>query len=658
MATRDEYLVFAAAAYDDARKVANVIRAPNGWTLIPGPSDTNSGALAFFTSGFSATAFRNDASDEIVISFKGTDFLPDNPGQTVSDLLADLTLGTGLVSSSQLVGAALFYEHIKASNPPGTPISFTGHSLGAGLASVMSVWFNRPATVFANAPFQPSALSPFALLAVQTRLALAGAVDQSFRDFLLPGGLLPNMAEFWARESNVNGHYVQGELLHVSPLGYWPSVMGPSDTPIDFGGGDKLDPITLHSMALHATLLMEDKFRAITEKLPFLLKDIFDNQLYAHGPTSTERDFLTHLLKSQVPLLGGDTSNGLLAHFAGDLEKITLEGVVKQERINRALTALAIEDYYFMQSGFTNDFFHNVTGGIKFDLNDIGADSDHRGRDKLITAVRESFDSEGYIRLQRPTTWYFQAGDDAMVASSSYAHNTAMIGGTGGDTLTSGAGNDYLYGGGGIDTLDGGDGIDVLVGGGDGDKLHGGVGKDIYIVDGNDEIKDSDGSGVIKDKDGNVINGFFIKSGDKQYVWGNDSAVTATKQGTDFTLNLLDGSSVKIENFTSGDFGIVFNDTPQDNPITHDIKGDIIPSDNDTEEEGLQIGHNPDGTLIGNVGAIRDNVTGTANNDYITVGGDGVYLNLLYGGDGDDTLIGSKLAQRLILNRPSIATQR
>ena len=100
MATRDEYLVFAAAAYNDARKKPNQIDTPNGWTPIPGPSDTNSGILALLSSGLSATAFRNDASGEIVISFKGTDFLPDNLFQTISDLLADLTLGTGLAAPS------------------------------------------------------------------------------------------------------------------------------------------------------------------------------------------------------------------------------------------------------------------------------------------------------------------------------------------------------------------------------------------------------------------------------------------------------------------------------------------------------------------------------------------------------------------------------
>ena len=56
--------------------------------------------LALFSSGLSATAFRNDASGEIVISYKGTDFIPDNLFQTISDLLADLTLGTGLAAPS------------------------------------------------------------------------------------------------------------------------------------------------------------------------------------------------------------------------------------------------------------------------------------------------------------------------------------------------------------------------------------------------------------------------------------------------------------------------------------------------------------------------------------------------------------------------------
>ena len=100
MATRDEYLVFAAAAYNDARKKPNQIDTPNGWTPIPGPSDVNSGALALLSSGLSATAFRNDSTGEIVIAYKGTDFLLSNLGQTINDLLTDRTIGTRLATAS------------------------------------------------------------------------------------------------------------------------------------------------------------------------------------------------------------------------------------------------------------------------------------------------------------------------------------------------------------------------------------------------------------------------------------------------------------------------------------------------------------------------------------------------------------------------------
>jgi hypothetical protein len=134
------YAILAAAAYNDTRGLDNKIPAsslPLGWSQssIPGlsPSDTSNNA---FGSGFSATTFVNGSN--VVISFEGTDFLLDpgqgqNTGQTYSDGLSDLALGLGL-ASRQLTAAALLYEQVKAAYP-GANITFTGHSLGAGLAS-------------------------------------------------------------------------------------------------------------------------------------------------------------------------------------------------------------------------------------------------------------------------------------------------------------------------------------------------------------------------------------------------------------------------------------------------------------------------------------------------------------------------------------------
>lgn len=85
--------------------------------------------------GFSYGVFRRIGTTEIVLAFAGT-----NSG---IDWFANLTNGIGL-SSTQTTAAALAY--LKAKELYGENISFTGHSLGGGIASTMAVWFDRPAT--------------------------------------------------------------------------------------------------------------------------------------------------------------------------------------------------------------------------------------------------------------------------------------------------------------------------------------------------------------------------------------------------------------------------------------------------------------------------------------------------------------------------------
>ncbi len=123
MATLEEYAVLSAVVYQDARGPYNVNPLPPGWVEIAySPNMENNP----FTDGFSAGAYQNLETGEIVIAFKGTDFLVGvNNGQTAADLVADLGLATG-AGSSQLREAALFYAQIKAANPDAT-ITFTGH---------------------------------------------------------------------------------------------------------------------------------------------------------------------------------------------------------------------------------------------------------------------------------------------------------------------------------------------------------------------------------------------------------------------------------------------------------------------------------------------------------------------------------------------------
>lgn len=98
------------------------------------------------SSGFEASAYSYDG--KITIAFAGTNT------DEWQDLWNNGNLGLGSLSA-QAIEAAKFYLDIKAQY--GDNIVFTGHSLGGGLASLMAVFFNRPATTFDEAPFRLAA---------------------------------------------------------------------------------------------------------------------------------------------------------------------------------------------------------------------------------------------------------------------------------------------------------------------------------------------------------------------------------------------------------------------------------------------------------------------------------------------------------------------
>jgi hypothetical protein len=91
---------------------------------------------------------------------------------------------------------------------PNANISFTGHSLGGGLASLMAVFFDKPATVFDQAPFALAAISPVVLAYVGEQMLVSGYQDAAFSSYLLSAGILSI-----PRASNVTQFYVDGEIL-------------------------------------------------------------------------------------------------------------------------------------------------------------------------------------------------------------------------------------------------------------------------------------------------------------------------------------------------------------------------------------------------------------------------------------------------------------
>lgn len=119
---------------------------PNGWSLIKEESHSGKDFPNF--DGFTARAYKNSATNEIVVAFAGTEF---------SNILGDWTSNNLPLFLSTFSGhankAAIFYHELKHDNPDAR-ITFTGHSLGGGLAGLMGILFDREAYLFDHAPFE------------------------------------------------------------------------------------------------------------------------------------------------------------------------------------------------------------------------------------------------------------------------------------------------------------------------------------------------------------------------------------------------------------------------------------------------------------------------------------------------------------------------
>ena len=196
MASKETLAVLALRVYEADVEFDNRPLIPAGWQQLPDPLVP--------TDGFFYRVFRNTATNEVVISYRGTDGVKGM--LTTGDGSANAAGFVG-VSASQFRQAAAVYASVLRTHgvdAAGSNISFTGHSLGGGLASVMAVWFDRPAPVFDPAPFQRTAVSANAVNDV--RLSLGTATPAAFASYA-------PVSQFAAREARVRGYFAVGEFL-------------------------------------------------------------------------------------------------------------------------------------------------------------------------------------------------------------------------------------------------------------------------------------------------------------------------------------------------------------------------------------------------------------------------------------------------------------
>lgn len=554
MVSTIEYALMAGRAYQTTRDPINqfpILPVTQGWIEIAHVPNNPSFPQFTGTDGFEAVAFQR--GNEIVISYAGTNpndgILPPGP-----DNSANIGLATG-VGSAQLVQAAEYYLQVRAqvlATNPNATFTFTGHSLGGGLAALMGVFFGKQAVTFDQAPFANSAelnlLTPNVAANLKTSLLANGHTEDDLAGltaFLqiraaLPIGEIPNT-------SLVTSINVQGEFLSGVPWNLPDRIGQPSYIPTNAPGvlgGD------LHSVALLTAFLQSiqtaqsgQTLNGVTAKLTDLMGMIFDSNLYKFSTgtdNTTNRNFLERLVQNEQ-------SNAMVTRFTNDLWKLAQDGGLTMadgptpatNLVSKALIAFAMQMYYENTANATTatkELFTNLatettgSGGIRFDRADVAATlTDAKGYNDFHFYLVNNFSAADRQRIEDllPVLrdWYVQAGASGMNATDTQNRGAFMLGGRSADSLTGGAGNDLLVGNTGFDSLTGGGGTDTLLGGAGFDRYYYTTG------DGNDRIEDSDASGVIF-VNGQMLVGGVKKAGHTDWT-SPDGTITYRMSGTD-----------------------------------------------------------------------------------------------------------------------------
>lgn len=547
MITEIEYALMAGASYFSTRADVNHFPVPAGWT------ESIDDRRRISSSGYEATYFTKGS--EIVISFAGTD-----PADLSGDIATDLALAAGNLCD-QLRQAADYYLQVKAENPDAT-ITFTGHSLGGGLASLMAVFFDESAYTFDQAPFLRSALA-YSTTDPITGDVTTRSVAQDLLSYLITKGadpdLLGKLQTYVAAAEPFNPNPISEDTLAVRALKVtnintagefltdWPVV--PTSNRIGTQANidnyhEGVSGIDLHSQALLTAFLQSDPDAAtntdeqtkslsrVTFELPALLKMIFDKNLYAFDtstPNTENENFLERLVKHQAGIDETLPADRMVERFTSDLWKLAQnegmtvrDGLSSSNWVSRALIAFAMQKYYeetLGSAGYAKELFTELGaaaeggGGIRFDMADVSvkfAEAFAAGKEINLSDAKGF---EQYFKyyldnnLDLHDVNFIAAETQLILSMLATLRDWYVQAGASGMNATDSMGrNALMLGGTGNDTLTGAAGRDVLIGGGGDDILQGGNGADVLLGGaGNDNYvsKSGDGSDLILDRDGN-----------------------------------------------------------------------------------------------------------------------------------------------------------
>lgn len=128
-----------------------------------------------------------EVGGKIVIAIRGTDFAAKYDKLFVGDWFdGNLPLALGSIAAAHYQAAIEIVNSIINSDDP-RPIEFTGHSLGGGIAGLLGILYDKPATIFAPAPFnataQSSAFIPNGMTAEQMELLRNPVVEPRLSEY-------------------------------------------------------------------------------------------------------------------------------------------------------------------------------------------------------------------------------------------------------------------------------------------------------------------------------------------------------------------------------------------------------------------------------------------------------------------------------------------
>ncbi len=469
--------------------------------------------------GFNSRTYLDAANKQVVITLEGTQANSDlSPLWLSKDGLADLEIGLGVIPPQMREGYEQFKNIVADVEgkyvSQGYGLSVAGHSLGGGLAQMMSgmYFIDTGKALPTIAQAGPGMLRALKLYA-EERLLAGNAIHLPTGGTikLSPGTALERANQAKAIISTFeaqNFSNIVNLITELDPVGHVNYNVDPSKdghvgvnmiVPYLLTAREDLQDVEYIALKSANSKNIVTPSEMPNDPLGILsgLHDINATRFDRHEPDQS--DALWSGTAVGLKKFDGAIGAGSAVFREYDKPRKVWEG----SQLNIA------ENKIF---GSNNDDFINVAEKVN------RADGKN---DTLVLAGKGN------------DVVYGGSGGDMIAGNDG---NDTIYGGAGDDYITGDAGNDMLFGGSGNDILYGGDGNDILDGGEGSDVLCGGAGNDVlYWSAGNDILCGNEGDDVFVIKDG--VQGSAQVKWERNFTnFGNDVVMFAGNMAKDSHL--------------------------------------------------------------------------------------------------------------------------